>query len=452
MIDLPVGWIRVCLGDIISIRNGFAFKSVDFSKKGTPVIRQSNLTGALVDLTERVCVSADVAKRASGFSVKRGDILLGMSGSIGEPSTYDYDFDALQNQRTGLVRFYVDDEGHRKFVKQALAYYEQDYLARGKGLGVQNVSAKDIEKTEIPLPPLREQGRIVVKIGELSYSSRRARDELAHVRSLIETYKQAILAAAFRGDLTREWRESNAGNHWPWPEVPLSQIASVGTGSTPKRGEARYYANGYIPWVTSGAVNAPVVEVADEFITDAAIQETNCKVFPAGTLLMAMYGEGQTRGRVAILGLPAATNQALAAIQIDGAAPVVRNFVLWHLRSGYMQLRAQAAGGVQPNLNLGIVKAWRLPLPSTSEQQEIVRRIETAVAWTNRLSSEVASACKLIDRLDRAILGKAFGGELLPQDPADEPARVLVEGIRGRRASAPSDRGKRGSRGRFKAQ
>ena len=136
--------------------------------------------------------------------------------------------------------------------------------------------------------------------------------------------------------------------------------------------------DGHIPWVTSGAVNASVVQSADEFITDAAIRETNCKVFPAGTILMAMYGEGQTRGRVAVLGINAATNQALAAIQVRTDGPAVRDFVLWHLRSGYLDLRHRAAGGVQPNLNLGIIKAWRIyPCRHAKRQREIVRRIKS---------------------------------------------------------------------------
>lgn len=293
--------------------------------------------------------------------------------------------------------------------------------------GQVNISLSQCRNFKMPLPPVAEQRRIVQKIQSLVGKSSRARNQLDHVVRLVEKYKQAVLTAAFRGELTKDWRATSTGHQWPWPEVPLSDIAEVGTGATPKRGEARYYANGHIPWVTSGAVNAAVVAGADEFITDAAISETNCKVFPAGTILMAMYGEGRTRGRVAFLGIPAATNQALAAIQINETGPVLRDFVLWHLRSGYMHLRARAAGGVQPNLNLGIVKAWRLPLPSRAEQQEIVRRIEAALAWIDRLASEGSKARLLIDCLDQTILGKAFQGALVPQDPRDRPAQKGAE-------------------------
>jgi hypothetical protein len=295
-----------------------------------------------------------------------------------------------------------------------------------------------LKATQFPLAPLPEQHRIVAKIDSLSAKSKRARERLDHIPRLVEKYKQAILAAAFSGELTQKWRSAAKVRLKSWSECSLGEIAEVGTGSTPKRGERRFYAGGKIPWITSGAVNAPIVRSAQEFITDAAIRETNCKVFPAGTLLMAMYGEGQTRGRVAVLGINAATNQALAAIQVKHGGPLIRDFLLWYLRSTYLELRQKAAGGVQPNLNLGIIKALQLPLPSQEEQNEAVRLIDVAFSWIDRFASETTSARRLIDHLDQSILAKAFRGELVPQDPNDEPASVLLERIKAQREAKSS--------------
>ena len=299
------------------------------------------------------------------------------------------------------------------------------------------ISLSQLKATEFGLPPLPEQRRIVAKIDSLSAKSKRARDHLDHIPRLVEKYKQAILAAAFRGELTREWRSAHGANGVRWSECCLADIAEGGTGSTPKRGEPRYYEGGNIPWVTSGAVNASLILEAEEFITEVALSETNCKIFPSGTLLMAMYGEGQTRGRVAVLGIDAATNQALAAIRVRPESNAVLDFVFWYLRGNYLELRQKAAGGVQPNLNLGIIKTLRLPVPSDREQREIVRRIENAFAWIDRLATEAKSARKLIEHLDQAVLAKAFRGELVPQDPNDEPASVLQERIIAERQSKP---------------
>src|SRR5690349_12151678 len=93
----------------------------------------------------------------------------------------------------------------------------------------------------------------------------------------------------------------------------LSDVASVVAGGTPKRSVSTYW-GGDIPWVTTTAVNAGVIIEASEFITEEGLKNSSAKVFPAGTLLLAMYGQGQTRGRVAKLGMSAAVNQACAAI------------------------------------------------------------------------------------------------------------------------------------------
>ena len=304
------------------------------------------------------------------------------------------------------------------------------------GSAIRRLTLTTIGRQAVAVQPLAEQKRIVAKLDALNAKSARARTELARIETLVSRYKQAVLSKAFSGELT------NGDTSTDWPTVRLEEIAEVGTGATPKRGNAEYYSNGTIPWVTSGAVNEGLILQADEFITERAIQETNCKVFPAGTLVVAMYGEGKTRGKVAVLGLDAATNQALAAVRIRSSEISAPQYVLLFLQSVYLTLREEAAGGVQPNLNLSIVKAIELPLPPREEQHEIVRRIEAAFAKIDRLAKEAKRALELLGRLDEAILAKAFRGELVPQDENDEPAEHLLARIRAEREAAP--KGKRG--------
>jgi type I restriction enzyme S subunit len=193
-------------------------------------------------------------------------------------------------------------------------------------------------------------------------------------------------------------------------------------------------------------VNQRLVEEPTELITATAIKETNCKVFPAGSLLVALYGEGKTRGKVAKLGIAAATNQALAVLHTFSER-IDAQWISLFLEARYQETRDEAAGGVQPNLNLGIIKAIRLPVPSLDEQRATISRINFAFARADRLEAEAARARALLDRLESAILAKAFKGELVPQDPNDEPASVLLDRIRAQRASTPKAKAKsRGSR------
>ncbi|RWP94189.1 restriction endonuclease subunit S [Mesorhizobium sp.] len=442
MSELPDGWQEVPLSEVTDkIGSGATPKGghTVYASSGTPFIRSQNVHYSGFTDVGLAHLDDLQARKLDGVTVRSDDVLLNITGaSIGRVTVAPERMDGARvNQHVAIIRPVEGIEA--AFVARFLASppMQQFIVAENYGVTRQALTKAMIEEIKLPLPPLPEQRRIVAKIDSLTGKSRRARDHLDHIPRLVEKYKQAVLAAAFRGDLTREWRTGFVDEDREWAQTELERVADVGTGATPKRGNARYYDGGTIPWVTSGSVNRAVVDDAEERVTENAIRETNCKVYPAGTLLMAMYGEGKTRGKVAVLGIAAATNQALAAIRVYVDGPADRNFVLWYLRSQYLELRDQAAGGVQPNLNLGIIKRLPLFLPPKPEQHQIVRKIEIAMDWIDRLASDATSARKLIDRLDQAVLAKAFRGEFVPQDPTDEPASMLLERIRAERSAAP---------------
>jgi type I restriction enzyme S subunit len=302
----------------------------------------------------------------------------------------------------------------------------------GSAQGV--ISQEALSNIALPLPSLGEQHRIVAKIDVVSARSKRARADLDRVEALVARAKVAIIHAAF-ASVRRLAKDMTVG-----------ETARVGTGATPKSGDPKYYEGGVVPWVTSGALNSENVAQGSAFVTEAALSETNCKLFPPDTVLLAMYGEGKTRGKSAILSITACTNQAIAAIQCD--KEVVRSRYLFRFLQGrYEETRYAAAGGVQPNLNLSVVKAISLPVPSLDIQDQIVERIDVALAAVSRLTSQSTAVLKLLDRLDRSILDKAFRGELVPQDPADEPSSVQLNRIRAERAKPdPPKRHGRGAR------
>ena len=128
---------------------------------------------------------------------------------------------------------------------------------------------------------------------------------------------------------------------WVW--CKLEDIASIGTGATPLTKCNEYYLNGNIPWVNSSSTKDSVIETPSNYITSRAIQDTNCVVYPKGTLIVAMYGEGKTRGQVSELGIEAATNQACAAI--CPFEKEFKNYLKLFFESNYLRLRALAEGG-----------------------------------------------------------------------------------------------------------
>jgi type I restriction enzyme S subunit len=247
-----------------------------------------------------------------------------------------------------------------------------------------------------------------------------------------------------------------------WEYVKLEQIANVGTGTTPSRGKPEYFLPPSIPWVTSGETSAPFIKHTAERISELALKETSLKIYPIGTLIMAMYGQGKTRGQISELTIEATTNQACAAIVLKLKDEWHRRYIKLHFQKQYDEIREASAGGAQPNLNVGKVKSTLISLPPIEEQRRIVTKVDELMALCNQLEqrqnhsntvhqrllqtllesltqavdneafqkiwSQIAAHFDTlftneasIDHLKRVILQLAVMGKLVPQDPNDEP-------------------------------
>jgi len=198
-----------------------------------------------------------------------------------------------------------------------------------------------------------------------------------------------------------------------WKYVNIEDIAKVGTGATPLKGNKSYYENGKIAWVTSGALNDQFVLNATDYVTELALKETNLSLYPKHTLLLAMYGEGKTRGKCSELLIEATTNQAIAAISFENHDISVKPFLKYFLLKNYNDIRMLSSGGVQPNLNLGIVKKTRLPFPPIEEHNLIVQEIESRLSVADKMEESIMQSLLQAESLKQSILKKAFSGELI---------------------------------------
>jgi type I restriction enzyme S subunit len=236
--------------------------------------------------------------------------------------------------------------------------------------------------------------------------------------------------------------EQSLPQDWCWASI--GSVFGVYVGATPSRKEPTFW-DGSIPWVSSGEVAFCRIAETREKISDKGLASTSTRLHPTGTVLIGMIGEGKTRGQVAILDLPACNNQNCAAIRVS-EAKYSAEYVYWYLFSVYENTRNAGAGNNQPALNKDRVQRLLLPLAPAAEAIEIAKLIENAFSWIDRLVNDAKSARKLIDHLDQSVLAKAFKGDLVPQDPADEPTSALLDRIRAERAAAP-----KAKRGRKKA-
>ena len=213
---------------------------------------------------------------------------------------------------------------------------------------------------------------------------------------------------------------------WEW--VRLGSIGDWGSGATPSRSIPEYY-GGDIPWLKTGDLNDGYIEYIPENISRLALEKISVRLNPAGSVLIAMYGA--TIGKLGILTFPATTNQACCAcLPIE----ICNEYLFYFLMSQKVAFVKQSEGGAQPNISKEKIVATLMPLPSLAEQYRIVAKIKEVLPYIERYGeacSTVNSLNKAFpDLLKKSILQEAVQGKLVPQDPVDEPATVLLERIR----------------------
>jgi type I restriction enzyme S subunit len=346
-----------------------------------------------------------------------------------------------------------------------------------------------LRASEIPLPPLNEQRRIAAKLDTTLAAVDACRQRLDGVEALLKRFRQAVLAAATSGELTREWREDNPD------EVDASSLAAFlasihslagghkqGNAAPPTNGvhdlDEKQFPEGWSlvdlrdivrpdkpitygilkpgPEIVAGI---PYIRVADypgdrlcvdgirktSFEIDEAYKRSRLEV---GDLLLSIRG---TVGRLVTIppeleGANITQDSARLSIQEVLSA----SYIKYSLHSELLQSRMQRAvkGVAVRGINIGDVRALQVPLPSIQEQEEISRQVESLLSLADQLEARLTSARRIVERLTPALLAKAFRGELVPQDPNDEPASELLARIRAARqaeaaASGPSRRGRR---------
>jgi type I restriction enzyme S subunit len=209
----------------------------------------------------------------------------------------------------------------------------------------------------------------------------------------------------------RQFTSDEAPNEIPesWAWTMLGEVTDIGTGSTPSRTEASFWIGGTIPWITSGSTSrTPIVE-GDELVTPAAVMANRLRVYPPGTLLVALYGQGKTRGQVAALEIAATINQACAAVcPLDGIPPM-QGYLKLLLEKQYDQMRSLSAGGAQPNLNVQKIKEVFVPLPPLAEQRRIVAKVQQLMALVDELESQLATSRASSTNLLSAIVSELTG-------------------------------------------
>ena len=449
-------WERVSLGQIAKILNGYPWKAAFFNgQQGIPVVR-------IRDVTSGASETLYNGPLEEGFWIEDGDLLVGMDGDFN--SRIWTAGKALLNQRVCRIA-----PNENLYLKEFLALVLPGYLKlindETHSITVKHLSSRTLSEIPLPLPSVSEQHRIVAKIDGMSAKSRRARDHLDHISRLVERYKQAILRAAYRGDLTKDWRESHPtkkmGRELRADLLSIKLERELSTRGQKDRYQPDFSLERDLPdlpqtwtWMPVEALSSKVVDGVHKkptyvksgvpFLTvknltaGNGISFSECKFVSQSDHLEFIKRTKPENGDILItkdgtLGVVRAIRNDIEFSIFVSLALVkpydrrITDYLEFAFMSPQVQDQMVGVGSGLQHIHLTDLRRDFIPIAPPDERLEIVRRVRTALSWIDRLASETNSACILVDRLDQAIFAKAFRGELVPQEPSDEPASVLLE-------------------------
>jgi len=458
----PQGWSRTTLGDCLRLINGIAYLRHELLDKGAPIIRIQNLNGGNnwfysdLDLpNDKYC--------------DKGDLLFAWSATFGP---------FIWNGSRSIYHYHIwkvepSDALDQKFAYYLLAEITDLVKAAAHGVAMPHMTKQGMESWPVQLPPLNEQRRIAAKIEALKARSQGVKEELKAIAPLLDQFRQSVLAAAFRGDLTADWREKNPhvepaigvvenlrekrfsqaktpaqlkklneiysyqeeedSNLLPesWRYIALEKLCdSFQYGTSTKS-----LASGKVPVLRMGNIQNGEIDWSDIVYTSDEEEIEKYKLNP-GDVLFNRTNSPELVGKA---GIYRGEHPAIFAgylIKINNAKELDSEYLNYCLITGYAKAycwKVKTDGVSQSNINAQKLAKFEVPFCSLEEQREVVHRINSLFLVANRLEQNHKEAKAYTDTLNQSILAKAFRGELVPQDPNDEPASVLLERIKAER-------------------
>lgn len=413
--NLPENWTETTLNDVAEYINGRAFKPSEWETEGVPIVRIQNLNDYNAPFNYSTKSYEDI------FKIKNGDLLFAWAASLG---AYIWRGEiAWLNQHIFKVIPKIDKD----FLFYSLSFKVKELYSKSHGSGMVHITKGAFLESLIPLPPLAEQGRIVAKIEELFAGIDAGVENLKAVKNQIARYRQSVLKSAFDNQTKKEMLknfiiEINYGTSEKTNDdasgIPVLRMGDI------QNGKLRFNKLKYL-----------------KKITDKKL------LLQKGDLLFNRTNSAELVGKSAVFNSDFVCSFASYLIKVRFSEKLNSDYVCFYINSPYgkawakTQLTQQVG---QANINSQKLQALQIPVPTLAEQERIVAEIESRFERADALETAVDRALNDAEKLKQAVLKKAFSGELVPQNPDDEPASVLLARIRAARASElPAKKGKR---------
>ncbi len=406
MTNLPQGWEVKKLGDIAKIQIGKtpSRNNIDFFQGENIWLSIRDLKSKFVSSSSEK-ISNEAISKTNIKVVPKGTLLMSFKLTLGKTAFAECDL--YTNEAIAAI-FIKNKNINKYFLDYVLKFTDLekyvDNAVKGKTLNKQK-----LKQIEIPLPPLKEQERIVGILDEsfakIDESIKILEQDLLNLDELM----QSALQKAFNPLKDNAKENYKLPQGWEWKN--LGEIANTSSGGTPSRNKKEYWENGNIKWLKSGELNDGYIDFIEENITEEAIKNSSAKIFQKGTLLIAMYGA--TAGKLGILNLDSTTNQAICAfLHKDKNIKFLEKFLFYFLFFLRDKIIKDSFGGAQPNINQTYIKNLQIPLPPIKEQEQIASHLDELSSHVKNLKQNYQAQIKDLQELKNSLLDKAFKGNL----------------------------------------
>lgn len=398
-----------------------AYKAV-----GTPLIRSMNVVFFGFKKAGLAYIDKAQAAQLDNATVKAGDVLLNITGaSIGRVTLAPAEFEGARvNQHVCIIR--PSEALDARFLNAYLSspVIQNQIWSDNFGVTRQALTKQQILDFQVPVPPKAEQTRIANHLDTLLTRIQSCNDRFDAIPALLKRFRQAVLGAATSGALTQEWRLDAKSS---WRDVKLAEVAhTFSYGSAAKSSKT-----GTVPVLRMGNIQEGQIDWSDLVYTSDPLEIERYKL-SKGDVLFNRTNSPELVGKTAVYQgeRPAIYAGYLIRVRCSNELlPEYLNYCLGSRMGRDYCWSVKTDGVSQSNINAKKLAAFPFKLPSVTEQAEIIRRVEVLFALVDSIEARATAARTRAQRLSALVLAKAFRGELVPQDPQDEPPSVLLERI-----------------------
>lgn len=428
---IPNNWCWTYFKDIFYIENGYAFKKIDYKKQGIPLVRISNIENGVINIDE--CIYVDkLEKNEERYIIEKGDLLIALSGATtGKNGVYNLDRISYLNQRIGNIKIKNKTKVVSKYRNYYIVLKNEDILNLAYGGAQPNISPKVISYITIPLPPIKEQQRIVNRIESLFTKLDKAKELIENTLAQFEQNKMAILHKAFTGELTVKWRKENNIDLSSWENGILMDFCKI----NPKKIDTKELDDdmtvSFIPMPCVSDIWGKITKKELRKLGEVKKGYTN---FCEGDVLFAKITPCMENGKSAIVD-KLENNIGFGSTEFYvfrcNENKLNNKYLYYFVRQKTFrdEAKGEMTGAVgQQRVPKTFLENYKIKLPTIEEQQEIVNILDRLLAKYNKIKN-LEQQLEKIELLKKAILAKAFRGELGTNNPDEESAENLLKEI-----------------------